>query len=272
MAMPTVAAARAGASLMPSPTMATGPCALRARNLAQLVLGQQARLHVQPERPGDRLRGPGIVAGQHDRAHSHGQQRPDARRCIGPRFVAHGDAGRVGFPSTARRPPSCPRPPRPRQPGRLRRQTVPDPRRSVGEPTLTRLPPTTASTALPGDRERLLRGPQRNAVRGGPVQDGAPQRMAGTVLHGGGQRQHGPLGPVQNEHVRHARPPLGQGACLVEGDCADPAHRLQGAAALDEQAAPRARRPGRTRWQQAWREPGRRGRPPAGAPARGRST
>jgi hypothetical protein len=47
-----------------------------------------------------------------------------------------------------------------------------------GDPTLTRFPLTTASTAL---------------------------RMAGSALHRGGELEHGPLGPVQHENVRDMR-------------------------------------------------------------------
>jgi hypothetical protein len=64
----------------------------------------------------------------------------------------------------------------------------------------------------------------------------------GAVLRRGGQAEHGALGPGQGEHVGHARAPLGQGPGLVEGDGADAADGLQGAAAFDQQAAPGADR------------------------------
>ena len=58
-AMPTSAWASAGASLMPSPTMATtSPVGLQRGDLARLVLGQHLGQHaLDPRLPGDGLGG-----------------------------------------------------------------------------------------------------------------------------------------------------------------------------------------------------------------------
>ena len=68
MAMPTSARARAGASLMPSPAIATtSPLPLQVLDDVELVLRPQAGSHLVDAEPrGDRLGGGLVVAGGHD--------------------------------------------------------------------------------------------------------------------------------------------------------------------------------------------------------------
>ena len=68
MAIPTVAIASAGASLTPSPTMATLPCCwTRSRIASSFPSGSSpARTSSMPTWLGDMLRGAGLVAGEHD--------------------------------------------------------------------------------------------------------------------------------------------------------------------------------------------------------------
>ena len=67
MAMPRSAWASAGASLMPSPTMATTwPAACRSATRCGLVGGQHLGHHVvDADLCGDRVRGADVVAGDH---------------------------------------------------------------------------------------------------------------------------------------------------------------------------------------------------------------
>ena len=77
MAMPTSAWASAGASLMPSPAIATiRALGLQAPDHLVLVLGQHLGVDlVDADLPGHRLGGGAVVAGQHDDAQALGVQR-----------------------------------------------------------------------------------------------------------------------------------------------------------------------------------------------------
>ena len=79
MAMPTSACARAGASLMPSPTMATTfPSACSRFDLGDLALGQHLGHHpVDAGLAGDRLGRAPVVAGEHDHVEAHPPQPGD---------------------------------------------------------------------------------------------------------------------------------------------------------------------------------------------------
>ena len=76
MAMPTAAAASAGASLMPSPTLATPPGAGELADDSELVLRQQFGVDLHAECLADGFGIGAIVAGQH-----HGR---DAQRSYIP--------------------------------------------------------------------------------------------------------------------------------------------------------------------------------------------
>ena len=82
MAMPTVASASAGASLMPSPAMATDASfALQPLDHRALLVRQDAGDHiVQTELRGDGAGGRLVVAGEHHDPQPLGVQRPDRLR------------------------------------------------------------------------------------------------------------------------------------------------------------------------------------------------
>jgi hypothetical protein len=111
MAMPTSAAASAGASLMPSPAMATlRPCLCNSSTSAFLSSGRTPGAHlVDAELSGDGLRGALIVAGRHDDAQPCVVQRLDR---IAPSMALIGSATAT-MPAPCRRrrrtSPSCPR-------------------------------------------------------------------------------------------------------------------------------------------------------------------
>ena len=80
MAMPTSAAASAGASLTPSPAMATTrPSPAQLLDHGALLVGQHLGLDlVDAELPRDGLRGGAVVAGQHDDADAFGRAAPSS--------------------------------------------------------------------------------------------------------------------------------------------------------------------------------------------------
>ena len=100
MAMPTSAWVSAGASLMPSPTMATAPHSLlQAPDLVHLAVGQHLGHHVVDARPpGDGLGGAPVVAGEHGRLQCPG--------CAGLRSPRR--ASCLSGSATANSPTSCP--------------------------------------------------------------------------------------------------------------------------------------------------------------------
>lgn len=65
--------------------------ALQVADQAQFVFRQQLRVDLQPEGPGDRLPGPGVVPGQHDGRDAQRAQVLDGGLRVGARFVPQGD-------------------------------------------------------------------------------------------------------------------------------------------------------------------------------------
>ena len=113
-ATPTSAAARAGASLMPSPTMTVGPPsrALGADGLDLLgrrALGEHA---IEPDRRRDALGDVRVVAGDHDdpaeAGAAEGAERPWR---LGPDRVARAASAPASSPSTATKTSVAPRAP-----------------------------------------------------------------------------------------------------------------------------------------------------------------
>ena len=97
MAMPTSAAASAGASFTPSPAMATlAPLPRSSSTSACLAPGvMSARISSMPRLLRDRLRRHGVVAGRHDDLQPAFPQRADRIGCVGLDRVGHrDDAGR----------------------------------------------------------------------------------------------------------------------------------------------------------------------------------
>ena len=110
MAMPTLAAASAGASLMPSPTMMVGLQPLLDRHRIDLVGGNPVGEHgIEIQRRADGFRGIGAVAGHHDDPRHPGRsQGLHGARRLAPQFIAkqqgadraavHGDEHAQGRP------------------------------------------------------------------------------------------------------------------------------------------------------------------------------
>ena len=99
--MPTSACASAGVSLMPSPTIAvTLPAVLELGDLDGLVLRQHLGEHVRVVDTGlrrDRLGGPAVVAGDHERLDVHLAERGHRLGRVRLQRVGHGDhAGQLG--------------------------------------------------------------------------------------------------------------------------------------------------------------------------------
>ncbi len=95
-AIPTVAAASAGASFTPSPIIATGAVlTLELADGGDLVLGLEARSYVvDPELAGDRLGCPGMVAAEH--RHPADPQALEARGSPRGRWAGPGRGSRAG--------------------------------------------------------------------------------------------------------------------------------------------------------------------------------
>ena len=100
MAMPMSARVRAGASLMPSPTMATLPRCISSTDGALLALRQHPGDDlIHPGLGADGLGGALVVAGEHDHVDAHILQLPDRPGAVLLDDVRHGDhAQRAGRP------------------------------------------------------------------------------------------------------------------------------------------------------------------------------
>ena len=199
MAMPTSAAARAGASLTPSPAMATTrPSACRAGDDVALVVGQHLGLDpVDAQAAGDGLGGDPVVAGEHDDL--------DAVRAQGGQRRGGGVLDRVG---DGEEPGEACRRRRRRRRWRRRRAGGRASASSAAASTslrrsgsrrcraATRRPSTVPATPCPAGASKSLTGGQRRArasVGGGD--DGRGQRVLRGSFNGGGEAQH--LGLVE---------------------------------------------------------------------------
>ena len=241
MAMPTSARASAGASLTPSPTIATVSAALPAarRPCWSLSSGSTSAKTSSTPRSRDRLGDLPGVTGDHD----HARRRARA----------------------ARRPPGVtPAGPRPR--GRARRSPAPSARREHGAAPRSAMPSVVLGELgrdRPSVRSRSRAGPPTAtvcAVDGGPdaaagqrrgsrsPRDMAPRSLARP------RRWPGPAGArcrprpprpgaaarprraVDGGDAGHDVRAVGQGAGLVEQDGVDGAHPLQRQAVLDQDA------------------------------------
>ena len=244
-AIPTSALASAGASLTPSPTIATRPeTRRRSRNALDLVLGQEVG---GPDRDpglgGDHARGPLVVAGQHRRLDPQRPQRGhrgrrlrDARRRR-PRSRPPCAAG-LRRPRPA--PPSCPRlrgaAARRRGGGR----TAPARRTSDGCRPAPRDPPTRPRTPRPGATVTSAAAgtAQPEAARVGDQR--LPHRMRAAGLHRGRQPDHlRRVAALEGDDVGDVRLAAGERARLVEDDLAHAADLLEVRAALDQHSDPR---------------------------------
>ena len=270
MATPTAAAASAGASFTPSPTMATPALLGQLTQRLDLAVGHQRRARlVDAHLRGDRLGHAQVVAREH-----HHPRMPSARRlssvCLRLR------ARLSATPSTPRKRP--PRGPpwwsaRPSPAPSSRRRS---PRAAPPPRTAPRLPTATSSVADPRAEALAVDGLaavgllEGDAPLGGAVHDGPGQRVLGQRLDGrrrctaAPRRWRRPPGvTVISRGLPTVRVPV-----LSKAMRRDLAQRLQVGAALDQHAAAGRRGPRRTARPPAWRWPARRARPPPAATAR----
>ena len=267
MAMPTSAAASAGASLMPSPTLATSwPCLLQLADNPLLVLRQQfgrvprCRALRRWPSPCASLSPVSMTA-----LTPRSLQRLQAGLRIRARFVAHGDqpADRVADDQHGDRLALVVQRSDAVRLLRARR------RNAVAQPPVAsrgRPPCRRPSRSRPCRRSALgsSAGWQWHLVRFGPVEDRRGQRMARAGFKRGRKRQHFALAERPKRSHRSPGLAFGQRAGLVEGDRGDRAQRLQHRAALHQQAAAGTGRERRRRWRPASRSPARTGSRSAG--------
>ncbi len=244
MAMPTSAWASAGASLMPSPTMATtvrpGPFARRswprqsrcswiALTCAALSPGStSASTCVDAHLAGDRFGRAPVVAGQHDHRASPSRRRL-AMASAEPSLTV---SAMPMAPTTAavdggRPPPSCLRPAAARPLRPIRSATLPSAASQRGVPTSTRVTVHLGADAVPGHGLEALRLAERQPALLRRLDDGLPQRMlrararptrSGAEISACLQSLFG-----RPDHVRHRRLAARDRAGLVQHDRPAPA-------------------------------------------------
>ena len=184
MAIPTSACASAGASLIPSPTIATClPAACSLRHLGHFFLRQHFREHAfDSHLPRDAFGGAAIVAGDHPDLDAHARSGARRRRLPASRCRRCRSRPPAGHPrdATAVLPSSA------------SRSISGNSRTRQGAHGNTR-PPTRASTPWPVTARKPADPPAR-CQRPRMLDDGPAQRMLGVTLGGGRQAQHFGLG------------------------------------------------------------------------------
>ncbi len=239
MATPTRAAASAGASLMPSPTIAVRPAAPSSSSTARSLSSgsRPARTSSAP------TAAPTEAATRGSSPVSITTRSTPARRRPAMEAAASG-RGRSASPKTASARPSSPRTMAVRPRACTSSTTAGSPpSRSLasrGPPAQSRRPPTPAITPRPGSAvERLGLGDVESPIRGGPDERRC-EGMLGAALDGGDEGQRGVVtAAVERDDVRQPREPQGQRAGLVDGDGAHPGEVLERLTALDEDAVAR---------------------------------
>ena len=247
-AIPTSAVASAGASLTPSPTIATRPDARRlSRKALDLVLGQEiGGPGPDPDLGGDHPRRPLVVAGQHRRLDPERPQRapppprpPGARRRR-PRSrppCARGSSTATSttvLPSPSRRRSSASR--------RWSQSACSSNQRWL--PTRTMRPSDAAAHAAAGsdgdvDRRAARLSPRRRAWATSASPTGCAPRASTAAAS---RRTSAAVAALEGDHVGDVRLAAGQRPRLVEDDLADAADLLEVRAALDQHSAPATRR------------------------------
>ncbi len=230
MAMPTSAVARAGASLTPSPAIATlRPSAWSFVTAAAFWSGRtSATTSSMPSSRRHRLGGGAAVAGEHDQPQALGVERRDRRRGALLDRVGHPQQARQGAvdgDEDDRLPGGLERlGPPPQLPG-LEPQL--GEQRPVAQHHLAALDPP--ADTLAGARGEVARGGQLQAPVGGAGDDRLGQRVLAGPLEGGGQpeevglaraaRRRGPAaaaGGLDRDQPR-ARPRSGCRSCPAPG-------------------------------------------------------
>ena len=238
----TSAAASAGASLTPSPTMpVTTPCAFSARTASALSCGSTpARYSSMPTRRATAARRRLVVAGQHDHADARGVEAPTASRGARTHRVGQRDGADARVPRARRRRSSCPRPRAARSRSsaavraqmlgrakhrRRRRRHRRDARRRRGP--ASRRNPRSAAT-------RHLRPSRR---RGSPWRADASSPARGLPPPAARRRA---LRRPERHDVGDDRPPFGERAGLVDDQRLQPARLLERRRVADQDAGLRA--------------------------------
>ena len=248
-AMPTSAAARAGASLTPSPTIATEPYAdFNSRTAATLSSGSSpARTSRDAQFRRDAFGGRGLIAGQHhDVGDAAGSQGLDRRRRRLARGVGHGQHADGAAPVRHHDDGVAVVLHRGQVPllhGRthaplFEQAVVPGQRRRAVDQPLGAQP-----------RQRLVLLPRRrdDALPRSPPEDGLRDRDGSTAPRAPPRRAalRARVEPLMRLDARHLGRAARQRARLVERHARDARQRLEVPAALDEHAL--ARRAGQRR-------------------------
>lgn len=204
---------------------------------ALFVLRQKTGMRLDASEPaGDRLGRRPVVAGEHHHAQTLIAERPQARRGIRTRLVAHGkrsgcppadDEHGDGLPLTLQGfdPSQVFRRQRRALPGRLGR----------AEEKLDAV--CGGGNTLAADGPGAFDGKERQAIGFGTRQDGTGQRMAGSLFERSGVAEDLRLRSAEADNVGQLRPAFGERSGLVEGDGCDPAEIFEDSAALDQKTA-----------------------------------
>ena len=194
-AMPTSADASAGASLTPSPTIATAcPRAWRSATAAALPSGRtSAMTRSMPAAPRDRLGGPSVVAGEHRDLETEPMELGDRLDRARLERVGDGDDGDQRGRRWPRRRASCRRRPVPPRLRRVGRGSISAASRgSPGRPTTTATPSTVARMPPPAIASNAVASGTTQAARLDRVaNDRVRQWMLGATL-GGRDEARGP--------------------------------------------------------------------------------
>ena len=207
-AIPTSAVTSAGASLTPSPTIATRfPLRRKRLDDLRLAVGEHLRVDgVDPELSRHRLGDRPGVAGEHR------DLEPHRRGAAGPPPPTR---------ASPRRRPRTPRSPSPPRRGRRRTGRAPPPRARTrraraggatrsrrsrfGPPTSRSRPSTTRAHAVPGDRLEPLRLRDRDATLPGGAHHRLRDGVLGVALDRGGDAERILLGRARRQPARRRR-------------------------------------------------------------------
>ena len=243
MAMPTSAAASAGASLTPSPAIATTRPSRRSFSItALLAVGQHLGLDLgDAELSRHRHRGGAVVAGQHDDGDAVGLQRCERLRGAFLHRIGDGDDARgLAVDGDEDRGRALAAEPLGLLLKRLRRDVQLAQKPRVAEDDAAAL--HHADRALAARRIEAAHRQKLDLALGGRFDDGLAERMLAAALDAGREPQHfgfiEAIGRLDRDDLRLA---FGQGAGLVEDERVDRLHALQRLGVLDQHAA-RARR------------------------------
>ena len=243
MAMPTSAWASAGASLMPSPTMATlrPSCCSSAISAAFCSGSTSATTRSMPTCAAMASRGRRVVAGEHDDLEAELLEAGHGRRGARLERVGDGDAPRPARRPRRRSSTVLPSPASARGPLAGVRRRAARCRPTTVWPSTTAAMPWPAIASNPVGRRHLdaaLRRRRRRSPRPAGARCRARRRPRGAAARRCRVGRRAPSVPCRTEQhdVRHPRLALGDRAGLVEHDGAQLVRRLERVAVADEHA------------------------------------